>query len=432
MNSWSRIRALWGQRHDVAAGLVDASLASLATFVVGVYAVRALDPAVLGAYALVYQAIFLVGIVPAQLVFLPVEIAVIARPLASRTRYLARSIRVGLPIALAAGLATVIWIPVAPAGVPDSVVWPLTASGIAAAALSPVQDHARRILHAGGRSWTAAIVSTVQLGTVVAALAVFSARGVDAAWLPFGALALANLASLLVAAAGAHLRTERDPVGLDLRFAQLALGGRWLLGGGLLSPASGFAAAAVVSQLAGAAALGYAEAARVVAQPVWVLAVGLSSVFGPRSMEAALHRRRWKALGLRRIYIFSVLVVGAINVAWLGAAWALNPLAWLMPAAYVVPGLVAASIAAQSLGATMFPYRSELLGGRRESSFTRVEGIGAVARVAASVSALSIHAFAIPLGNLVVAVVRWIGFRNALERMYRTPAPTAATPVVAD
>src|SRR5688572_9977518 len=47
----AKVRAALGAvRHDTLAGLLDASLASLATFVVGIYAVRAFDPVTLGGY----------------------------------------------------------------------------------------------------------------------------------------------------------------------------------------------------------------------------------------------------------------------------------------------------------------------------------------------------------------------------------------------
>ena len=416
-----RLGGPWAGRTGMLAGLLDAGLASLATFVVGIYAVRALDPEVLGAYALVYYAIFLVGIVPANLVFTPVEIAVVQRPVRSRTAHLGRSLKLGLPATLLAGLAVALWIPVAPSEVPRSAILPLTIGGIATAALSPVQDHVRRMLHTGGRSWWAAIVSAVQLVTVIGGLLALSARGVPAAWLPFGALALANLASLAIGAVGAWTGPRSEDQPLTLHLGELAHSGRWLVGGGLLNPATGFVSAAIVSHLAGAASLGYAEAARVVAQPVWVLAVGLSSVLGPRSMQAAHERRLDQAREVRRLFLACVLGAGAVNLVWFGAAWSLNPLAWLLPSAYVVPGLVAATICAQVLGALVFPHRSELLGARRESTYTRIELIASLVRAAVSTSALAIHAFAIPIGHIAVVVVRGMGFHEALSDVYASP-----------
>lgn len=408
------------------AGLVDAGLASLATFVVGVYAVRALEPAILGGYALVYQAVFLVGIIPMNLVFVPVEVAVVARPAAARLAYLLRSLRLGAIPAALSGVAVTIWLPLAPPEIGMETTRALTFTGIALAILSPAQDHMRRMLHSGGRSWLAALVSTVQLGVAVGALVALPARGVAAPWIPFGALAMANLASLAVGVTGVRLRSPRDAPALPMRFSELARSGGWLVGGGLLNPVTGFASAAIVARLAGATALGYAEAARVVAQPVWVLAVGITSVLGPRSMEAGRLRRVDRARPVRRAFLVAILGAGALNLAWFGFDWGFNPLAWLLPAAYTIPGLVAVTIVAQVMGATIFPFRSELLGARRESTYTRVEMVGAAVRTAISATASVVHAFAIPIGYLAVWVVRWVGFRRALAGVYReSPRPEA-------
>lgn len=403
------------------AGLFDAGLASLATFAVGIYAVRTLDPTILGAYALVYQAIFLVGIVPANLVFVPVEIAVVADPVVDRLDHLRRSLVLGAAPAVLSGLATAAWVLVAPPEAPRGPVVALTLTGIGTAILSPVQDHVRRMLHSGGRSWSAAWVSSFQLAIAVAALLALRALAVPHAWIPFGALGLANLVSLLVGIARAEAGRRGRQSGAPLRFRELVRSGRWLLGGGLLQPATGFAAAAIVSRLAGAAALGFAEAARVVAQPVWVLAVGLSSVLGPRSMEAARRRRRTEARRIARTFLLAVLIVGGMTLLWLGIEWRFNPLAWLLPAAYVVNGLVAASIVAQVVAATTFPFRSEVLGAREESAYTRIEGVASFTRVIVSATAPVTRAFAIPLGLAGVGLVRWVGFRRLLSRFYAVP-----------
>ncbi|MBW3660100.1 MAG: hypothetical protein KY397_00510 [Gemmatimonadetes bacterium] len=416
-----RARFLWRERRDMLAGLLDSGSASLATFAVGIYAVRVLDPTLLGGYALAYQATFLVGLVPSNLVFVPVEIRVVAYPRRLRLGHLNRALWLGALPALISALAVVVWVPIAPPEIPAEAIRALTLTGVATAALSPVQDHVRRMLHSGGLSWGAAAVSAVQLVVAAAALGFLHASGIPAIWIPFGALAVANLCSLALGVAWARRGASPLPAGeASYRFMDLARSGSWLLGGGVLNPASGFVAAAIVSRLASAAALGYAEAARVVAQPIWVLAVGLSSVMGPQSMEAAGAGRRARARDARRAFLWPILGVGALTLAWLGPDWTLNPLAWLLPSAYAVEGLVAASIVAQTLAATIFPYRSELLGARKESTFTRIEILGAVARLAVSATASFVRAFAIPLGILAVWAVRWIGVRRALRPVYET------------
>ena len=412
------------------AGLLDAGLASLATFTIGIYAVRVLDPTLLGGYALTYQAIFLVGIIPANLVFVPVEIRVVEHPPRDRLGHLGRALWMGVPASLLAALAVAAWVPIAPPEIPSDAVLALTLTGIATAALSPVQDHVRRMLHSGGESWPAAIVSGTQFVFAVAGLGALHEAGVAATWIPFGALAIANTFSLAAGliAARRGARNARDGADPDYGFGDLARGGSWLVGGGLLNPATGFVSAALVSRLASAAALGYAEAARVVAQPVWVLAVGLSSVLGPRSMEAARERRIDRTRPVRRAYLLPIVAFGLVNLGWFGFDWALNPLGWLLPAAYAIPGLVAVSIFAQLLASTIFPYRSELLGARKEATYTRIEVVASVARTITSTSAVVVRAFAIPLGIIAVWIVRWIGIRRALRSVYpEGPAPEASS-----
>lgn len=407
------------------AGLLDAGFASLATFIVGVYAVRSLEPSVLGGYALVYQAIFLLGIVPANLVFVPAEVAVVEHPVGDRLRYLGRSLRLGGAPSLLAALAVLGWLPIAPPEVPVDAVRALTVTGMLTAALTSPQDHLRRMLHSGGRSWLATAVSGVQLVVAGAGALAAPRLGVAPVWVPFGVLGVANLVSLSV---GALLGTRggdgKAPRPVEvLRFGKLARGGMWLVWGGLLNPATGFVSAALVSHLASAAALGYAEAARVVAQPVWVLAVGISFVLAPRSMEAAKRRRRDQARSVSKLFLVAVVGTGLVTLAWFGPDWALNPLSRLMPAAYVIGALVPVTIVAQILSSTIFPFRSELLGGGGEATYTRVELVGSAARTGVSASAPWTGAFAIPLGIVAVWTVRWVGFRRALDRLYALAVP---------
>jgi hypothetical protein len=65
-------------RWKIAAGVFDAAFASLATFGIGIFAIRHFEPAVLGSYALVFAAFSLVVIIPRELVFVPAEVASIS------------------------------------------------------------------------------------------------------------------------------------------------------------------------------------------------------------------------------------------------------------------------------------------------------------------------------------------------------------------
>ena len=67
-----RDRAVLGQasvRRALPAGLLDAALASLASFIVTFYAARSLPAAGLGIYALFFNAFIMAAVVPTQLLF---------------------------------------------------------------------------------------------------------------------------------------------------------------------------------------------------------------------------------------------------------------------------------------------------------------------------------------------------------------------------
>ena len=406
----------------MAAGVLDAGLASFATFLVGLYAVRVLDPTTLGGYALCYQAIFLVGIVPGHLIFAPAEVAAVGFQPGRRLDQMHRSLALGTPVALAAALAASLWVLVAPAELDADTVRALTATAVGLAFLSPIQDHLRAMLHSGDASWIAVAVSATQLVTVAIALVALSWLEVPAPWLPFGALAIANLVSLTVGLVA--IRRDRKPsVSTGYRFAELVVPGRWLTAGGRLSPAAGFAAAAVVSRLAGADALGYAEAARVVAQPIWVLAVGLSSVMRPKSMEAARRRARGEARAISRTFVASIALAGAGCMAVFGPPWRWNPLLWLLPNAYVIGGLTLLTLLSQTVAGVLFPYRSELIGAGRADATTKIELGAGVVRVGVALTAATTHAYAIPLSFLTAGIVRGLVYRRLLDRLYAEPAP---------
>lgn len=402
-------------RAAVAAGVADAGLASLATFLVGLYAVRALDAAALGAYALVFTAFNLLAVVPAQLLFVPAETAAAGVSRAARGGLAAHSLRAGLPAAALAALALPAWMLAAPGGVAARDAAALTATAAACTLLSPVQDHLRRMLHVAGRSGAAALVSAVHLAAAGAGLLLAAALSLPVAWIPFGALAAANALSLGVGTAFVRAGGPAPP---ELRVRVLLDSGRWLLAAGIIGPASAFAAAGIVGQLAGAAALGVAEAARVIGHPVLVLATGLSAVLGPRSVRAARDGDRAQA---RRVAVrFQLLTLGGggLYLALFSTPWALNPLPPLVPRAYAAGGLAAVAILSAMANGALFPSRSELLGLERAAAVARTDGAGAAVRVGVAATAGATGAFAVPLGFLALGLARWAGYRRALRRGY--------------
>lgn len=413
------------QRPDVLLGVLDAGFASLATLLIGLFAARILDPATLGAYGLCFRALFLAGVVPSQWRFVPAENLVTSYPASERLRYLGRTVRLGLVPAAGSALAVILWILAAPPVVPTDAAVALSLTAVASAFVSPIQDHVRRMLHIGRMSHGAALVSMVQLLAIALALLGASVLEVPPWWIPFGSLAFANLASLAFGIGYAHARTSGLAPVETLRGSAMRRSGRWLLLLGLLDPGAAFLAATTVAWLGGVAALGYAEAARIVAQPVIVLAWGLSSVLGPRSVEAARNRRADQAQAISRVFVGIMVVAGGLAVALFSTAWWGNPLAWLVPKAYFFSGLVTLSILAHLLNGMVFPYRSELLGGAQETRLARVEVKANAVRMLVAGLAGQLHAYAAPLSVLGFGVVRWLGCRGLLRGMYLAERPGA-------
>lgn len=405
----------------LSAGLVDAGSASLATFAVSLYAARALDPATLGAYGLFFPGFVLVGMVPTQLLFLPAEIASLSFQGRERFAVLRRSFRLGAPVALAAGVSLIAVAWFVPPEVEPSAVVALALTAAAASVVHPMQDHLRRLLHFGRSSWNAAATSAVQLVTTGLALAALHLT-VSAAWVPFGALALANGVSLLTG--WLRARPPPDPRTHALALSAMLRNGRWLLVAGLAPGLSQFAVAALVAWLAGAAALGHAEAARVVAQPVFVLGMGLQSVLGPRLMEAAADRSAGSARRTSRRFALVLLAAAGGYLLLAGPAWPANPMRWLVPAAYAVPWLAAATIVAHATFAASLPFEAQLKGGRRERSLALRELTVSALKLAGGATAAATGAFARPLGIGAWGAGRLLVLRHAAQAHYAAPPVT--------
>lgn len=418
-------------RTALLSGIFDSGLSSLATFGVGFFAIRTLEPATLGTYALVVTALFLTGLFPTQLVFTPLEIQAISIAARFRPRLLARTIPLGVVPALLSAALTPFWILFAPPTSRDVAV-ALTITGTICAFASPIQDHVRRVLHLGGISWAAAVVSAVQLTAAAAVILSMSLIGTPPAWIPLGALASANVLSSLVGVALAWrvgARTE-VPADFDLRTAIGA--GRMLVLVAFAPASMEFLAAAMVARLAGAAMLGYAEAARVVGQPVWVLATGLAAVMGPQSMAAASERRADDALRLDRRQARLIGAVGVLYTLVAGFAWPWNPLRILLPKAYALPGMVCLMIVANSSLALSSLGHAELLGARRQVTRLRIEIWGNAVRLGLIAATKWLGAFAIPGGLIALGLVRRWAIDRALLVYYgeRDVVPEDVSPEV--
>jgi hypothetical protein len=411
----------------VPAGVADAAAASLAAFATSLYAVRSLDVAALGDYALFFSAYVLAAVVPAQLVFGPANIIATAWSQPVRARLLSQLVRLGGPVAaLSSAVAVTAACLLAADSDRGGAVLPLALTAAVCACVSPLQDQVRAVLHLAGRSWAAARVSTIHASVVFVALGAMSTLQVSAAWVPLGALALGNIVSstvaLLISRAAPGAAAQRMP---RFTVGQLSADGRWLLVIEAGAAGSFFLASAMVTLLAGPVALGHAEAARVVAHPLFVLTVGLSAVLGPRSMEAG---RSLDALRADRIArAFAAILVAAAG-AW--TAVLLLPatgdvMSRLLPAGLAVPGLVPLTVLASLAVGLAYPARAELLGAGQVRRLVLPAMLASLACVAVS-SVAALGAYARPCGWLAFGCVLARGYWHRRRALFRPRPPAVA------
>jgi len=413
---------------SIPAGLLDAGSAALATFGTGVYAARYFDAdsGELGVFALFFAIFLVAAIVPFKLVFLPAEVRLLSLPPEEQLGGFRLSMPTGVPVAMAGSLVVLLaWIPASDAE--PSLVVPLLITTMITGFLSPIQDHVRRVMHQSGRSWLAAITSVVQLSVAALAITAGILLDVDKAWIPFGALALANTISITAGLVMAHRRAT-PARGTRYPFRSLAVSGRWLTGFGLLPVGSAFIAAAIVAVTAGSDFLGFSEASRVAARPLMVFITGVSAVLNPRALVAGRDRDRAEGNRLNRIAYAMVLTSGVAFLLWMGFDWQANPMAWLVEKAYTVEFLTAITIVSNILWGMLFAQESQLIGGGREVDIFKIYVFGAVAQVAIAFTAPMTESFAVPLAHIGFGLTRWIGYRWALNRLYASrPEPGPET-----
>lgn len=416
-----------GLRRSLPAGVLDAGMASLATFITGLVAVRVFDDATTGIYAVFFTAFLFGHVLALNLIYLPSEIAAVGRPLGERLDIVPQSVSYGLTAGIVGAMASAFAVAVTFRLADASTLIALSTTAAAAIVLSPTQDHVRRMLHIDGLSWAAVAVSGVQLAVAIGAVGGMLLADINRAWIPFGALSMANATSLGTGVVLAHRRrgSHRTLVRLDVR--RLLRAGAWLLVGALIPAGVSLIGDAIVIHLAGEEALGYAEAARVVAMPVLVVAIGLSAVIGPRMMEAAIARN---AAASRRVFVLFLLITGAGAVLYAAVAgfdWPLNPMSYLVPRAYTVGGLVLVTVAMHYIVGAFLILNSELIAARKEKSIAVVAATAAPMRLLLSATAAVTGAFARPVAYLGQSVVSVAGYGTLRHRHYRQDsADTAA------
>ncbi|GAB3357144.1 MATE family efflux transporter [Modestobacter lapidis] len=332
-------------RRPAAGALAGQATSALAGLVLQVAAARELGAAGLAAFSLVYGAIVLATAVCSGLVGDSLTVLDRTDP----------GIRAGLHVgtAVVSGAAGLVGclLAVVTGLVPA---WAGLLLGLATAAFI-VEDTLRRLLMAAGRFWSLPAVDVTSMALALAVLV----------WLATtGNLSLTSfVVALLAGQTGAALvawvllpATER-PHGPWRRpsIAVVVSFGAWRAASQAVRPALLTVLRVLVVGLAGAAAYGPLEAARVYTAPTLVLVAGLGSFLLPHFVSL---RSRGPAAGLRtadRAAAGLALAVGAIGLAGVAALPWLGPL--LTGGGYGVPVAAVAGWALYAVaGAVLLPY----------------------------------------------------------------------------
>ncbi len=405
------------------AGIADAAFASLATFAAGLSAVTLFSDVDRGVYALFFAAFGLGVVLSWNLILIPAEVNAVSFPVPDRMRRAPETLRIGLVASIvgasAIGVAAVLGQSLTDSGV----LWGLAATAVAATVLSPLQDHMRRLLHISELSWRAATVSIIQFGCVVVALGIMYLLDAPVAVMPFGSLAIANAVSLIAALIMGGVFRQK-PLPDKVGFWALANDGKWLLASTLVPSVAHFLVATIIAALAGAEVLGYTEAARVVAQPVLVFATGLTAVLAPKSMRAAMEVDRPASHHTKRVYMLLTMLLGIVYLLIASTDWLGNPMGYIVPAAYIVPWLVATMVFSNLLTASLYLDTNELLGAHMARKLSVVSILLSPILVLVAFTAGTTGAYARPLGSIVRSVIQIGWYRNLLRRYYATAKPT--------
>ena len=409
------MRRVWGGLLWASPGQVDAGLASLATFAAGLFSVRELEPIHLATYALLFSAFQVANQVSMELVFVPSQVLAVDQSLHVRLGMVRHSVAKGSKVAVLAAVLV-------PLGA-FPIFGDLTTSDLATMAgtaaflafVSPIQDHMRSMFHISKRSWLAAPMSAIHFLTTAVCLAV--GLYTDPLWAPFGALAIGNVASLGFAA----VATGRIAPGIFPRPSQIEMFamGKWLLFTGFARTASSYVARVLLNAIVGITALGHVEAARVVAQPINVLALGLMAQVGPRLTQASSSRHRGEATRWRRRFSLLLAAIALPYALLTATSWPTNPLASITPRAYQATGLTAAMLIAVITTCVLRPLRAELLGIRLQRKIASVSAISSLIEILVVFAGGLLGSFVIPLGIFFGGIAAAVAYSRILNRSYR-------------
>jgi hypothetical protein len=110
-----------------------------------------------------------------------------------------------------------------------------------------------------------------------------------------------------------------------------------------------------------------------------------------------------------------------------GWKWALNPMAYIVPSAYTLSGLVALTISANLATAASFLQGDELAGASRVRILASISWLSSIVGLLGGLTASFTGAFARPLAALAGAGIRYGAQVRALAGVYGNRLTTAVT-----
>jgi hypothetical protein len=352
---------------------------------------------------------------PIEIAYTPIQVSMIGLDARERMGGIVHSLGKGIPPALLGSLFIL---------VAGGLIWwrsdpsadlELALTGIGLTVVSPMQDHLRRGFHIAERSWVAAAMSGAQLVAVALSLLVMWSMSVDPAWAPLGSLVIANVASIgtgLLLSKRAWLVRPSAPV--------VTVSGRWLAASSITAYGGTLVASVIMTLVAGPEIVGFAEAARVAAQPVLVVTTGVAAAMASRHLRAAASSDRDAAINVNRNFLLVVAVAGITYLFFAGFAWSLNPLFALMPSAYQISFLVPVTILSNLVLSVTSPLRDQLIASNMEVPMAKIDFASLVIPAVVAATAGVTGAFARPFG-----IIGQNAFRTA---RYRSVWRTAFAP----
>lgn len=409
-------------RRRISTGVFDSGLSSAGTLLTTLYAARSFSFSELGAYAVFFSGFVLCAGLVNGLVHTPVEVAAVQShlsPLRGARRSIAQGIFVGFLLGAVLVLISLFVARSASWDVRLQLGLPVLILG----ALSPAQDHLRRLLHSAERSGIAARLSLGHFVTVLAVLALSAWAHLEPVLVPGLALVLGNVVSLTAGlvwcAGGRHTMSD-----VPLRLHEVLARGRWLGGLALLSYSSPFLVVLLLTQVLELDVVGEVEAVRILGQPLLVLSAGVQAVIGPTLYRAAGNRDLPAARREGGRFAGAMLACGAVYSLLVAVPWSVSPLPELFPASYRTPGLLAAGLLPVVLQAAAAPLNLLAVGGGQQRALVAVQAASVVVAVAAACTAPATGAFAAPLAALAIVLTGLVLLPFIIRRAWAR-APSA-------